>query len=98
VTVTDKSGKKVELKKHDEDKEEEKVAQPDLNFVGIDFPRFDDFVDGLDSWKDMMKPAWSQKYFQEIHSFLAKEYKSQKIYPPSDKIFNAFKSTPVQKK
>jgi hypothetical protein len=68
-TITDKSGKKIE--KHEEDMEEEKAQPVDPNFKGVDFPRFDDFVDGLQSWKDMLKPAWSQKYFQDIHNFLS---------------------------
>jgi len=91
-SITDKSGKKVSKK---EDKAEEEKIDP--NFKGVDFPTFDDFVDGLESWKDALKPAWSQKYFKDMYEFLKEEYRTKKVYPPPELVFNAFKLTPINK-
>ena len=45
-----------------------------------DFPSFDEFVDGLGSWKDALKGEWSQKYFKDIYEFLKKEYSTKTVY------------------
>jgi len=58
---------------------------------------FDDFVGGLNSWKDHLKATCSEKYFKTLYEFLKKEYSSQKIYPPHNLIFNAFNVTPITK-
>lgn len=43
------------------------------------FPDFDEFVDGLDSWKDSLKPAWDTKKFRELFKFVKSEYKSKQV-------------------
>lgn len=46
-------------------------------------------------WHKALESEWEQSYFQGIQSFLAAERKVKKqIYPPSDQIFSAFKTTP----
>jgi uracil-DNA glycosylase len=50
------------------------------------------------SWKAALKQEFSKPYFQQIADHLKIE-KSQgkKIYPPGQKIFNAFNCTPLEK-
>jgi len=61
------------------------------------FPPFDDFVDGLCSWKDPLQHTWKTANFQKLYSFLKTEYKYKTIYPSPDLIFNAYKLTPFTK-
>jgi len=91
--ITDKSGKKVEAPK-EKPVEERKI---DPNYKGVDLAPFEEFVDGLGSWKESLKPAWNDKSFQELYNFLKTEYKVRPIYPPPEQIFNAFKLTPINK-
>ena len=44
-----------------------------------DFPSFDDFVDGLESWKEPLKNAIQSKSFQNLYNFLKIEYKTKKV-------------------
>lgn len=89
-----KSGKPSKKEQIEETKEEIKILSNPTS--GNDsFPSFDEFVDGLGSWKDALKPAWSQKYFKDMYVFLKDEYATKKVYPPPNLIFNAFKLTPV---
>ncbi len=42
------------------------------------------------SWKEQLQEEFNKPYFQNLVSFVKKEYKSQTIYPPGSLIFNAF--------
>lgn len=93
--ITDKSGQKVEAPKPKEKPVEERKVDP--NYKGVDLPPFEEFVDGLGSWKEILKPAWSDKSFKDLYDFLVAEYKVRPVYPPHDLIFNAFRLTPLNK-
>lgn len=42
------------------------------------------------SWKEVLNEEFNQEYFLKLASFVKDEYKSKRIFPPADKIFNAF--------
>ena len=46
------------------------------------------------SWGDALSKEFSKPYFENIRSYIRKEYKSKIIYPKGKHIFNAFNSTP----
>jgi len=78
--------------------EEKEVVVPDLKSTPAgEFPLFDDFVDGLCTWKPHFEAVVKTKTFSGLYTFLKNEYKSKRIYPPVDLIFNAFRLTPVNK-
>lgn len=45
-------------------------------------------------WKEKLQDEFSKDYFQNLTSFVRKEYQQYTIYPPGGKIFNAFDSCP----
>lgn len=45
-------------------------------------------------WDEILKELVSGELYQSIRAFLKSEYSTRTIYPPMDKIFNAFKLTP----
>jgi len=73
--ITDKAGNQLEAPK-EKPVEERKI---DPNFKGVDLPPFEEFVDGLGSWKESLRPAWSDKSFQELYNFLKTEYKVRPV-------------------
>jgi uracil-DNA glycosylase len=79
--------------------EEEKVYTPAplKSTAAGEFPLFDDWSDGLCTWKPHFENVVKSKTFSGLYSFLKTEYKSKKIYPPVDLIFNAFRLTPINK-
>ncbi len=51
-----------------------------------------------ESWETLLFSDFNSDYFIQLKSFLKEETKLKKlIFPPSDKIFNAFNSTPLNK-
>jgi len=50
-----------------------------------------------ESWKGELAEEFSSAYFSDLKTFLVNEKKSQKIYPPGNKIFSAFNHTPFEK-
>ena len=42
------------------------------------------------SWKEVLGVEFEKPYFQSLISFVRKEYKTHRIYPPGSLIFNAF--------
>ena len=44
-------------------------------------------------WDSLLAAEFEKEYYTELRSFLIEEYKSRRIYPPADDIFNAFKLT-----
>ena len=49
------------------------------------------------SWKDFFNYVAEKDYSEYLNHFLNVEYSSHTIYPPRDKMFNAFRLTPLDK-
>ncbi len=49
------------------------------------------------SWDDILSDLWESADYKKLRAFLVSEYKSSKIYPLVDDIFNALKLTPPEK-
>lgn len=47
-------------------------------------------------WQDLFDTEIQKDYLNKINYFLAREYKTKKIYPPKEKIFNAFLTTSLK--
>jgi uracil-DNA glycosylase len=45
------------------------------------------------SWKEQLEDEFQKEYFIELKRFLKLEEKEQRVYPPKDKIFEAFNLT-----
>jgi len=45
------------------------------------------------SWDNILKDEYEKDYFKNLINFINKEYKEKVIYPPINKIFNAFINT-----
>lgn len=50
-----------------------------------------------ESWKEALEEEFTKEYFNTLTDFVRNEYKTSKIYPPANKIFNAFNTTPFSK-
>ena len=49
-----------------------------------------------ESWKNVLEDEFSKTYMEDLRAFLKKEIESgKKIFPPMNKIFNAFNLTPL---
>lgn len=46
------------------------------------------------SWKEVLKDEFEKEYFSDLVKFIRNEYSTTTIYPPGNKIFAAFDSTP----
>lgn len=44
-------------------------------------------------WDEILKSEWSKPYYGELREFLKEEYRTKRIYPPMNDIFNALKYT-----
>ena len=51
------------------------------------------YVEIYNNWQFLFRQEEGKLYFQNLLSFLREEYNKKIIYPPKDKIFNAFKLT-----
>lgn len=49
-----------------------------------------------DSWKEILSEEISKDYFTDLLNFVQTERLNYKIFPPEDKVFNAFKFTTPQ--
>ena len=49
-----------------------------------------------ESWRDKLSSQFNKEYFQKLEQFIIQEKKTHTIYPPANKIFEAFNSTPFQ--
>ena len=47
-------------------------------------------------WQELFDTEIKKEYLNKINYFLAREYKTKKIYPPKEKIFNAFLTTSLK--
>jgi len=48
-------------------------------------------------WLDAIGEEFEKPYYLELRKFLANEYRTRKIFPAADDIFNAFHFTPLSK-
>jgi uracil-DNA glycosylase len=48
------------------------------------------------TWTDILKEEKEKEYFKKVLNFSNEERKTKKIFPPADKVFNAFKLTPFE--
>ncbi|WP_439882468.1 uracil-DNA glycosylase [Pontibacter sp. MBLB2868] len=47
-----------------------------------------------ESWQNVLQDEFEKPYFKDLVSYVKDEYNSQKVYPPGNLIFNAFKMCP----
>lgn len=47
------------------------------------------------SWKEALAPEFAKPYFASLVQFVRNEYANGVCYPPGNKIFNAFNTTPL---
>jgi len=47
-------------------------------------------------WKTLLKGEFEKDYFTKLTQFVGEEYRTQEIFPPSNKIFNAFNLCPFE--
>lgn len=59
------------------------------------FPTYEEFLNGLGTWKDFLSEFTKTPKFQSIYENVKKEYANNTCYPPPEQIFNAFKTTPL---
>ena len=48
-------------------------------------------------WLEAIGTEFEKPYYLELRKFLANEYRTKKIFPAADDIFNAFHFTPLSK-
>ncbi|MDO4519832.1 MAG: uracil-DNA glycosylase [Eubacteriales bacterium] len=48
-------------------------------------------------WLEALKDEFRQSYYQKLYNTVNAEYRTHKIFPPADDIFNAFHYTPLEK-
>ena len=49
------------------------------------------------NWKELIEEEKKKEYYSNLCDFLSEESKKYKIYPPKEKVFEAFKLTPFDK-
>ncbi len=54
-------------------------------------------VEIKNSWDSILADLWESAEYKSLRGFLVSEYKTEKIYPPADDIYNALKLTPPEK-
>ena len=50
-----------------------------------------------ESWREVLQPQFDSVYFEMLTSFVRKAYATTTVYPPGNKIFEAFNLTPFNK-
>ena len=56
----------------------------------------DNMVQIGNDWDELLKDEFQKEYYQKLRVFLAREYKTQTIYPGMNDIFNALRYTAYQ--
>lgn len=51
----------------------------------------------MNSWTEILKAEAEQSYFRQITAAVQRDAKNNEVYPPHNKIFEAFKLTPLNK-
>ena len=47
-------------------------------------------------WAEALKEEYKKPYYRDLYRTVVKEYKTQKVFPPANDIFNAFHLTPLK--
>ena len=47
-------------------------------------------------WLDALKGEFSKPYYKKLFETVNQEYRTHRVYPPADDIFNAFHLTPLK--
>ena len=48
-------------------------------------------------WLAPLRPEFAKPYYAKLYKTVREEYRTRKIFPPSDQIFRAFELTPLEK-
>lgn len=48
-------------------------------------------------WEEALRPEFRKPYYRKLFETVVSEYKTHRVYPPADDIFNAFHFTPVSR-
>ena len=48
-------------------------------------------------WLEPLKPEFSKPYYAKLYKTILQEYRTRRVYPAADDIFNAFEYTPLSK-
>ena len=48
-------------------------------------------------WQEALRAEYGKPYYKKLYQFVNEEYKTRKIFPPGNDIFNAFHLTPLSK-
>ena len=48
-------------------------------------------------WQEALKAEYAKPYYKQLYQFVNEEYRTRKIFPPGNDIFNAFHLTPLGK-
>ena len=46
-------------------------------------------------WEALLRPEFEKPYYKNLYEKIDREYKTEKVYPPAEDVFNAFLYTPV---
>ncbi|WP_419765921.1 MAG: uracil-DNA glycosylase [Arcobacter sp.] len=49
----------------------------------------------MKTWDEIIKKEQKQEYYKHLKTQIDKKYKTSTVFPPQDKIFNAFAKTPI---
>ena len=49
------------------------------------------------SWKDRLREEFEKDYFSALTGFVREEYRTRQVFPPGNKIFNAFDLCPFER-
>ena len=49
-------------------------------------------------WEALLRPEFEKPYYKNLYEKIDREYKTEKVYPPAEDVFNAFLYTPVKEK
>ena len=48
-------------------------------------------------WQEALKAEYAKPYYKQLYQFVNEEYRTRKIFPPGNDIFNAFHLTPLNR-
>ena len=48
-------------------------------------------------WYEALKPEFGKEYYRKLFTTIGQEYKTYKVFPAPDDIFNAFHFTPLDR-
>lgn len=51
----------------------------------------------MNDWQAPLEPEFAKTYYKELYDRVNQEYKTEKVYPSAEDIFNAFEFTPLSK-